>query len=186
MTADLYVSPEVINVALDVLPGSCPNPLNVKAGGVFPVAVVGTEDFDVTQIDPASIRLSRKGVSNPINVPPLRWSLEDAGIPYEPFIGKVSAYDCLEYHPDEYGVFDGYLDLSIKFKAQEVVSALGEIYDGDVVVLQVAGQLKEEYGGTHFVGEDVGKRGLPQTRGTVKQNMIERFTTVAGSFDQDR
>jgi hypothetical protein len=140
---------------IDIKPGSCPNPLNVKERGVLPVAILGLEDFDVAQVDPASVRLFRKGVADPTEVAPLRWSLEDAGIPYEPFVGKMDAYDCLEYFPDESGVFDGYLDLSFKFKAQEVIAALGEVYDGEVLVLLLTGRLKEEFGGTSFVGEDV-------------------------------
>jgi hypothetical protein len=140
---------------IDIKPGSCPNPLGLKERGVLPVAVLGLEDFDVNQIDPATVRLFRKGIADPIEVSPLRWSLEDAGIPYEPFTGRIGAYDCLEYYPDQYGAFDGYVDLSFKFRAQEVVAALGEVYDGDVVVLQLSGKLKEEYGGTGFVGEDV-------------------------------
>jgi hypothetical protein len=140
---------------IDIKPGSCPNPLNAKEKGVLPVAILGLMDFDVTQVDPATVRLFRKGVTDAVEVLPLWWSLEDAGIPYEPFIGKVDAYDCLEYYPDECGVFDGYLDLSLKFKAQEVVAALGDVYDGEVVVLQLTGNLREEFGGTGFVGEDV-------------------------------
>lgn len=140
---------------IDIKPGSCPNPLNIKAKSVLPVAILGLDDFDVTQIDPASVTLFRKGILDPVHVPPLRWSLEDAGIPYVPFIGRIDAYDCLEYYPDDYGVFDGYLDLSFKFKAREVVAALGEIDDGDVIVLQLTGNLREEFGGTGFVGEDV-------------------------------
>jgi hypothetical protein len=139
--------PPQVPVSVDIRPGSCPNPLNLKGKGVLPVSIQGTDDFDVEMIDPASVGL--EGVS------PLRWSWEDAGIPYEPYIGKEAAYDCLEYYPDEYGVFDGYLDLSLKFDAREVVAALGEINDGDVLVLQLTGNLKEEYGGTGFVGEDV-------------------------------
>ena len=104
---------------------------------------------------PASVTLFRKGILDPVHVSPLRWSYEDAGIPYEPFIGRFDAYDCIEYYPDEYGFFDGYLDLSFKFKTQEVVAALGDVYDGNVVIVQLAGNLKPEYGGTSFVGEDV-------------------------------
>jgi len=153
--SDIRVQPHVIYASIDIKPESCPNPLNMKEKAVLPVAIMGLEDFDVTQIDPTTIRLFRKGIANPIEVTPLRWSLEDAGTPYEPFIGRVSAYDCLEYHPDEYGVFDGYLDLLLKFKAQEVGAALGEVNDGDVLVLQLSGKLKEEYGGIEFIGEDV-------------------------------
>lgn len=140
---------------IDVKPGSCPNPLGLKDRGVLPVAVLGIEGFDVSQIDPASVTLFRKGIFDPMHVSPLRWSYEDAAIPYEPFIGRFGAYDCLEYYPDEYGVFDGYQDLSFKFNTQEVVTALGPVADGDVVLLQLAGSLKPEFGGTSFVGEDV-------------------------------
>jgi len=75
--------------------------------------------------------------------------MEDVATPYELIIGKEDAYDCNEYGPD------GYMDLSIKFKAQEVVAALGEVMDGDVLVLHLTGNLKEEFGGTPFFGEDV-------------------------------
>jgi hypothetical protein len=36
-----------------------------------------------------------------------------------------------------------------------VVADLGEVNDGDVLVLQLTGNLKEEFGGTAIVGEDV-------------------------------
>ena len=153
LTLEPFVPPSPM--AIDVKPGSCPNPLNVKEKGVLPVAILGTEDFDVTKIDPASVKLFRKGADPLIEVSPLRWSLEDAGIPYEPFTGRTGAYDCLAYCPDEYGVFDGYLDLSLKFNSQVVIAALGDVSDGEVVVLQLTGKLKEEFGGTGFVGEDV-------------------------------
>jgi hypothetical protein len=50
-----------VSVALDIKPQSWPNPLNVKGKGVFPVAILGIEDFDVSSIDTASIQLA--GVS---------------------------------------------------------------------------------------------------------------------------
>ena len=142
-------------ISIDINPGSCPNPLALKSKGVLPVAILGLDDFDVTQIDPATVTIFRKEIPDPVHVFPLRWSLEDAGIPYEPFIGKISANDCLEYHPDDYGVFDGYLDLSFTFKVGEVVNALGDVSDGEVIVLQLTGKLKEEFGGTKIVGEDI-------------------------------
>jgi hypothetical protein len=39
---------------------------------------------------------------------------------------------------------DGTTDLTLKFKAQEVIAALGEVGDGDVLVLSLTGMLKEE------------------------------------------
>jgi hypothetical protein len=44
-------------VPINIKPGSCPNPLNVKNKGVLPVAILGMEEFDVPMIDVASIRL---------------------------------------------------------------------------------------------------------------------------------
>ncbi|GAI36006.1 unnamed protein product, partial [marine sediment metagenome] len=44
-------------VEVDIKPGSCPNPLNLKSEGVLSVAILGSEDFDVTTIDPGSIFL---------------------------------------------------------------------------------------------------------------------------------
>jgi hypothetical protein len=135
------IPPPHIEVAVDIKPTSCPNPLNVKNNGVLPVAIVGTEDFDVTTVDPASVRL--------IGVAPIRCSLEDVVTPFEPYLGKESEYDCTEEGPD------GYLDLTLKFDVQEIVEVLGEVNDGDVMVLLLTGNLYEEYDGTPIVGEDV-------------------------------
>ena len=46
-----------ILLPVDIKPGSCPNPINVKSKGVLPTEILGTEDFDVTMVDPASVRL---------------------------------------------------------------------------------------------------------------------------------
>jgi hypothetical protein len=128
-------------VPVDIKPMSCPNPLNVGAKGVLPVAILGTADFDVTQVDVATVQL--EGVS------PLRWDCEDVATPFEPFIGKEACDCCTEEGPD------GYLDLTLKFDTQEIVAALGDVEDGDCVVLHLTGNLMEEYDGTPILGEDV-------------------------------
>ena len=130
-----------IKVAIDIKPESCPNPLNVKGKGVLPVAILGTADFDVTQVDPASIRL--EGV-----VAPLRWAIEDVATPYTPS-GEVEEYMCTTDGPD------GILDLTLKFDTQEVVEAIGEVNDGDCLVLTLTGNLLGEFSGTPILGEDV-------------------------------
>ena len=68
--------------------------------------------------------------------------------PYEPFLGKEDIYDCNVAGPD------GFLDLTLKFNVQEVVTALGDLNDGDVLARHLTGKLLEEYGGTP-IGEDV-------------------------------
>jgi hypothetical protein len=131
-----------IEIPLDIKPTSCPNPLNTNSKGVLPVAILGTEDFDVTQIDPASVRLE--------GVAPLRWASEDVATPFEPYTGKGDCLaDCTTDGPD------GFLDLTLKFETQAVVAALGGVNDGDCIVIGLTGNLKEEFGGTPIVGEDV-------------------------------
>ena len=126
---------------LDVKPGSCPNPLNVGDKGVLPVAILGSDLLDVTQIDPASIRFE--------GVAPIRWSFEDTSTPYEPITGKTDVFDCNDFGPD------GTMDLSLKFSTQEVVTALGDLMDREVLVLHLTGNMRDEFGESPFYGEDV-------------------------------
>ncbi|MHC4346223.1 MAG: hypothetical protein ACYSUP_16230, partial [Planctomycetota bacterium] len=41
-------------VAVDIKPQSCPNPFNIKSKGVLPVAILGTDEFDVEDVNTAS------------------------------------------------------------------------------------------------------------------------------------
>ena len=145
--SDIRIQPAYVEVPVDIKPQSCPNPINVKEKGVLPVAIVGTGDFDGTQVDPASVTLA--GVS------PLRWSVEDSAVPYQPDLGKQEVYDCLEYYPDEGGAFDGIPDLTLLFNAREVRAVLGDVSNGDVLVLPLQGYLRDEFGGGAILGEDV-------------------------------
>jgi len=147
LTLEKAVPTFEIPVAVDIKPASCPNPFNMGEKGLLPVAFAGTPDLDVTQIDPGTVRLYY--LDPDMAVSPLRWSMEDVTTPYEPYRGKQSAYDCNACGPD------GYLDLGLKFSAQEVAAMLGPIADGDVLVLTLTANLKEEFGGTPLVGEDV-------------------------------
>ncbi len=132
-----------ISVPIDIKPVSWPNPLQLKERGVFPVAICGTEDFDVTTIDPETVRLTLEGLG--VGVAPLRWSYEDVATPYmgEPWGGH-------DLGPD------GCLDLTLKFKTQEVIATLGldAFSDGDVIILMLTGNLKAEFGGTPIHGQD--------------------------------
>lgn len=147
-------------ISLDIKPGSCPNPLNVKAPKidawvqtdqnpvaskmqpddppkpkpVLPVAILGTVDFDVSDIDPTSVVLE--------GVPALRWNIEDVSTP----VGE----DAEECECNTLGA-DGYPDLTLKFDKGLIVEALGEVYDGDVVALTITGELSN---GTAFEGTD--------------------------------
>jgi hypothetical protein len=130
-----------LEVPVDVKPTSCPNPLKIGEKGVLPVAILGTGDFDVNSVDPASVKL--EGVS------PVRWTLEDVATPFEPFTGKAAEFDCNTLGPD------GRQDLAFKFDHRTVVDALGAVTDGEVRVVKLTGNLKAEFGGTSITGEDV-------------------------------
>ena len=135
----IFAPTKVVEVPVDIKPGSCLNPLNVTSAEVLPVAILGTDDFDVLAVDPASIRL--------LGVTPLKSAFEDVATPFEPFIGKESEFDCTDEECP-----DGFLDLTLKFDTQEIVEALGDVEDGEVLVLTLEGELSD---GTPIVGEDV-------------------------------
>jgi hypothetical protein len=117
LTLERAVPPVEIPVFVDIKPQSCPNPINLKSKGVLPVAVLGTEELDVSDIMPWLLRLSREGVEdeegNPILVAPLRWASEDVATPFE---GELC--DCHELGAD------GYVDRTLKFDTAEVVEKL--------------------------------------------------------------
>ena len=108
-----------ISIEFDIKPQSCPNPIDVNSKGVLPVAILGMDDFDVTTIDPNSVQLQ--------GVAPIRWSIEDVSTPAPDVCTTEGA--------------DGFDDLTLKFDMQEIVTALGEVVDGDEMVLSLTGEL---------------------------------------------
>lgn len=47
----------VVNVGIDIKPGSDPNCFNNDGHGAIPIAILGSETFDVNQIDPYTVNL---------------------------------------------------------------------------------------------------------------------------------
>jgi hypothetical protein len=52
-----------IAVLIDIKPDSFPNVVNLGSNGVVPVAVLTTEDFDATTVDPETVTLAGAGVA---------------------------------------------------------------------------------------------------------------------------
>lgn len=149
-------------VCLDIKPGSCPNPLNltpyhhlelvenvynsysptakvrpdgpVVGKAVLPVAIVGTNDFNVMTIDPEAVQL--EGVS------PLRSVVSDVSTPVSTDAGEC---ECNTLGPD------GISDLALKFNKAAIIEALGEVSDGNTIQLTLTGEL---YDGTPIEGND--------------------------------
>ena len=137
-------------VSFDIHPRSCPNPFNItwlensdkgrgndhalhRKGGVLPAALVGSDDFDVTDVDLFTLRLE--------GLAPLRTGFEDVTRP----VTGGDECACTTGGPD------GILDLTLKFSRQEVAGVLGEVEHGDVVELTITGALKD---GTPFEASD--------------------------------
>jgi len=125
-------------VAVDIKPGSCPNLLNLKSQGVLPVAILGSEDFDVSMIDTFSIRLE--------DVAAIRGSYEDVAAA----VVDGSECECNAGGPD------GYIDLTLKFRTQEIVEELimnrpDELAKGQTLALTLIGEL---FDGTGIEGTD--------------------------------
>jgi hypothetical protein len=120
-------------VDIDIKPGSCPNPLNVKSKGKLPVAILGSEDLDVYDVDVASVRLA--------GVEAIRSSYEDVAAP----VADPCDCNCTTEGPD------GYLDLTLKFATEDIVDAIGEVCDVNEFVLTLDGLL---YDNTIIEGSD--------------------------------
>lgn len=154
----MYIRQEYCVIALDIKPGSCPNPLDPISRDVLPVAVLGTEEFDVNVVDIASIRL--EGVS------PIRSSLEDVASP----VVDGNECDCTEAGPD------GFIDLTLKFRIQQIVEALinapSELAEGQTLMLSLTGQL---YDGTVIAGGD-----CVVLVGNVPRHLLARVSDVNG------
>jgi hypothetical protein len=56
-TDALELTVEFLGVEIATKPGGTPNPVSLKGGGVIPVAVLSSTDFDATAIDPGTLTL---------------------------------------------------------------------------------------------------------------------------------
>ncbi len=141
VSATLNYNYEVRRILIDIKPGSCPNPFNSKSRGVIPVAILGTEEFDVTTIDPETVKITFEDMEG---VAPIRWAYEDVGTPFE---GELC--DCHDLDGD------GYMDLILKFDNREVEESLVlSDFVSDYVPLTISCDLLEEFDGLHFEGID--------------------------------
>lgn len=68
---DPFLVEDIIQVSIDIKPGSWPNSINLGQFGVTPVAVLTTSSFDAATVDGSTVRFG------PNQVLALRWALED-------------------------------------------------------------------------------------------------------------
>jgi hypothetical protein len=135
-------APCAIPVAVDVTPRRCPNSLSKRATGTLSVAIAGTAQFDVTQVNVSTVKLE--------GVQAMRASVKDVTAPVTPFLGKQDcSEDCASTVPD------ATKDLVLEFDSKAILAALGTVSAGQCKVLKLTGNLKPESGGKPILGEDV-------------------------------
>jgi len=125
---------EVREVEVDIEPGFCPNPLDMESHGVLTAAILGTEDLDVTSIDPKSVRLE--------GITPVQYKKNDISTPVT---DRLDVCDCTIEGKD------GINDLVLSFDIRKIISTLGDVGDDDVAVLTITARL---FNGTPIEGED--------------------------------
>jgi hypothetical protein len=124
------ISAEDRECYVDIMPGVCPGVLNITEQGLLPIAILGTQDFNVTIIDPSTVRLMREGSTGIIQ--PFRWNVSDMAT--APLIDSGESCNCYV------AVADGYGDLILEFDIYELVQLLElQSLSGDNVVLNLTG-----------------------------------------------
>jgi thermitase len=146
-------------VAVDILPRQCPNRfavMNERATPTVPAAILGSDTFDVSEVDIATARL---GGAAPVSPP--SGVIRDVASPYFPMLGKQRAKECRAKGPD------GHADLLLQFDRQEIVDRLGPVSHRDVVALALTARLLD---GTAIGGEDVVRIRAPRLQ---QQNLAQ-------------
>ena len=169
---DICFVATLITVDIDIKPGSCPNPFNPKSKGSVPVAIVGTDSFNVTDVNVASLMLEGvpivednilyADVTQPHVSDPQAEECEDcfdADDPANFNCDLIDATDPENPVPGTDGVMDaycgdGYDDLVVKFDTQalaDAIAAMGGADRNDCVELTLTG---ETLAGTPIEGSD--------------------------------
>jgi hypothetical protein len=102
------------------------------------MAILSTDDFDATEIDPMTVRLL-----GPVGTLVPDWyRFGDVAAPVG---GDPEPCECTEEGPD------GLTDLKLKFWRQDVLGIIGEVEDGNQETLTINGELMD---GTPFAAVD--------------------------------
>lgn len=123
---DMWQAPIAEAVTVEVKPGSDPAPINLKSKGVLPVAILSTEAFDATRVDPETLQFGDPLLiaDGALPVAPLKWSYGDVDN-------------------------DGLEDLALKFSMRDLLDH--QVISGQTTEGYLAGLLLD---GSHIAGRD--------------------------------
>jgi len=114
---------KAISVGIDIKPGSYPNSFNINGHGVIPVAVLGSDTFDVSQIDLTTLNFQGlevrvKGGKNQM----LQCSIEDVSGDFAYPEGAPDGYDDLVCQFED--------DASLWIEGEAEATLAGSLLDG--------------------------------------------------------
>ncbi|HUU98732.1 MAG TPA: hypothetical protein VM487_23620 [Phycisphaerae bacterium] len=107
-------SPGVVNVEIDIKPGSYPNSINLGSHGLVPAAILSSDSFDATAVDPASVTLAGAGAA--VRGNGNRYMAHEEDVDGDGLTDLVIQVETENFDPDEFQ--DGYAILA------------GETFDG--------------------------------------------------------
>lgn len=172
ISADLTHSQDQ-QVLIDIDPGSCSNFINTNSEGYTLVLILGTKDLNVRQIDPLTLVLTG---SEGTAFAPVIWNYGDVANPHE----------CEKETPD------GYDDLTLKFKTEDILKLLTNAGYGDVVILTLSGYLGEDYPisgydevAVVYKEEDILADGKIEAEKSLPRAGILALETMTNGFDAD-
>lgn len=120
---DFYGALAPKGVSIDIKPGSYPNSINLCSRGVVPAAVLGSDDFDVTQIDPdtlalgtASPRMLGKGDKRSCSIEDVNGDL------YDDLICQYNTIDLGALSGETSAIVTGSLFYGTKFEGSDTIN----------------------------------------------------------------
>lgn len=116
---------KAVTVEIDIKPGSDPNSINLCSGGAVPVAILGSDTFDVLNVDTETLRFAEAAVK---------------------VVGKKDPNTLCSYN-DVNG--DSWVDLVCHYTTQDIAAL-----DGESSTANVNGELLPEFGATPIEGTD--------------------------------
>ena len=104
---------EEVNVQIDIKPGSDVNPINPNSNGVIPVAILTTDDFDATSVDPETVMFGAE-----LSAEPVHYALEDVD-------GDGDIDMILHFRTQETGIVSGVTEAGLMGKTDDETDIWG-------------------------------------------------------------